>query len=63
MQLKGTYFFETYAPVIQCTTVHLMFVLEILLQFKSKQGYITAVFLCSELEENEKVFVKMPKVF
>ncbi len=37
-QLEGIDFFETYAPVVQWTTIRLMFILEILLGLKSKQG-------------------------
>jgi hypothetical protein len=35
--LEGIDFFVTYAPVVQLTTIHLMFILEILLGFKSIQ--------------------------
>ena len=63
MQLKGIYFFETYAPVVQWTTVSLIIILEIILQLKSNQDDITAVFIHAKLEENEKVYVKMPKGF
>ena len=62
-QLEGIDFFETYAPVVQWTTVRLMLILEILLQLKSKQGDVTAAFLHAELGENEKVFVEMPLGF
>ncbi len=31
MQLEGFNFFETYAPVVQWTTIRLMFILEVLL--------------------------------
>jgi hypothetical protein len=62
-QLEGIDFFETYAPVVQWTTVRLMLILEILLQLKSKQGDVTAAFLHGELEENEKVYVQMPLGF
>ena len=61
MQLEGIDFFETYAPVVTWTTTFLMLILEILLQFKSKQGDITAAFIHAKLEENEKVSVNMPK--
>ena len=40
-QLEGIDFFETYAPVVQWTTIRLMFILEILLGLKSKQGDVT----------------------
>ena len=63
MQIEGIYFFETYAPVVQWTTIHLMIFLEILLQFKSKQGDITAAFLHTKLEEKDKVFVNISKGF
>ncbi len=33
-QLQGIGFFETYAPVVQWTTIRLMFVLEVLLDLK-----------------------------
>jgi hypothetical protein len=34
-QLEGINLFETYAPVVQWTTIHLMFVIEVLLGLKS----------------------------
>ena len=55
MQVEGIDFFETYAPVMQWTTVRLMLILEVLLGLKSKQGDVTAAFLHADLEENEKV--------
>jgi hypothetical protein len=62
-QLEGVDFFETYAPVVQWTTVRLMLILEILLQLKSKQGDVTAAFLHGELGPDEKVYVEMPLGF
>jgi hypothetical protein len=62
-QLDGIDFFETYAPVVQWTTVRLMLILEILLQLKSKQGDVTAAFLHADLDEKEKVYVEMPLGF
>ncbi len=61
-QLEGIDFFETYAPVVQWTTVRLLLILEILLNLKSKQGDVTAAFLHAPLED-EKVFVEMPLGF
>ena len=62
-QIEGIDFFETYAPVVQWTTVRLMLILEILLDLKSKQGDVTAAFLHAELEEGEEVYVAMPQGF
>ena len=38
MQLEGIYFFETYAPVVQRTSVRLMLILEVFLGLNSKQA-------------------------
>ena len=62
-QLEGVDFFETYAPVVQWTTIRLMLILEILLQLKSKQGDVTAAFVHASLEEDERVHVRMPLGF
>ena len=62
-QLEGIDFFETYAPVVQWTTVRLLLILEVLLKLKSKQGDVTAAFLHRELEEGENVYVEMPLGF
>jgi hypothetical protein len=62
-QLEGIDFFETYAPVVQWTMTHLMFILEILFGLKSKQGDVTCAFLHADLEENETVYVDMPTGF
>ena len=63
MQVEGRDFFETYAPVVQWTTVRLMLILEVLLDLKSKQGDVTAAFLHAHLDEDEKVYVEMPLGF
>ncbi len=44
-QFEGIDFFETYATVVQWTTIWLMFILEILLGLKSKQGNVICAFL------------------
>eukprot|EP00956_Cyclotella_meneghiniana_P015936 scaffold24808_cov102-Cyclotella_meneghiniana.AAC.1 len=62
-QLEGVDFFETYAPVVQWTTVRLMLILEILLQLKSKQGDVAAAFVHGKLEDHEKVHIEMPLGF
>ncbi len=61
MQLEGINFFETYAPVVQWTTVCLMLILEVLLGLNSKQGDVNAAFLHADLEEGVNVFVDMPR--
>ena len=62
-QIEGIDFFETYAPVVQWTTIRLMLILEVLLGLKSKQGDVTAAFLHADLEEGEEVYVEMPRGF
>jgi hypothetical protein len=62
-QLEGIDFFETYALVVQWTTICLMFILEILLGLKSMQGDATCAFLHTDLEENNTVYVDTPMGF
>jgi hypothetical protein len=62
-QIEGVDFFETYAPVVQWTTVRLMLILEVLLDLKSKQGDVTAAFLHADLGKDEEVYVEMPRGF
>jgi hypothetical protein len=62
--LEGTDLFKTYAMIVQeWTTLWLMFILEILLRLKSKQGYVTCAFLHRELEPSENVYIVMPLGF
>ena len=63
MQLEGVDFFETYAPVVQWTTIWLMFILEVLLGLKSKQGDVTCAFLHANLASDKTVYVDMPLGF
>jgi hypothetical protein len=62
-QVHGVDFFETYAPVVQWTTIRLMLILEFLLKLKSKQGDITAAFVHANVEEGENIYVEMPRGF
>ena len=62
-QKEGIDYFETYAPVVQWTTIRLMLILECLLGLKSKQGDVTCAFLHAHLDEGEKVHLKMPQGF
>ena len=59
-QLEGIDFFETYAPVVQWTTVRMMLVLKIRLKLKSKHGDVTAAFLHADVGKDEDVYVEMP---
>ena len=63
MQLEGIDFFDTYAPVVQWTTIRIILILEVLLGLKSKQGDVTAAFLHANLGKDKKVFVDMPRGF
>jgi hypothetical protein len=49
--------------VVQWTTIWLMFILEVLLGLKSKQGDVTCTFLHPNLEPGETVYVDMPLGF
>ena len=51
-QLEGIDLFETYAPVVQYTTVQLMLILEVLLGLKSKQGNVNAIFLHADIPDS-----------
>ncbi len=63
IQLERVDFFETYAPVVQWTTIQLMFILEVHLGLKSKQGDIICAFLHADPEPDETVYVAMPLGF
>ena len=62
-QLEWIDFFETYAPVVQWTTVRLMLILEVLLVLKSNQGDVNAPFLRVGIPDNEKVYFEIPRGF
>jgi hypothetical protein len=59
----GVDFFETYSPVVQWTTIHLMLVLECILGLCSKQGDITCAFPHASLGKDEAVYIEMPQGF
>ncbi len=62
-QEEGVYFFKTYAPVVQWTTIRLLLILEVLLGLKSKQGDVTAAFLHALLGPNDRIYCEMPLGF
>ena len=49
--------------MVQWTTILLMFILEILLGLKSKQGDVTCAFVHANLASDETVYVDMPLGF
>ena len=63
MQLEGVDFFETYAQVVQWTTIWSMFILEVLLGLKSKLGDVTCAFLHADLAPDDTVYVDMSLTF
>ena len=62
-QVHGVDFFETYAPMVQLTTIRLMLILEVLPGLKSKQGNIIAAFLHADVEKGKNVYSEMPRGF
>jgi hypothetical protein len=61
MQVKGVDYFETYAPVVQWSTVRALLVMSIILGLESQQiDYSNAFYQTNILEE---VYVEMPKDF
>jgi hypothetical protein len=63
LQLEGIDFFKTYAPVVQWTTIRLLFILKVLLSLKSKQGDVTCAFPHADVEPGELIHVYMPLGF
>ena len=58
VQIKGMYFFETHAPVMQCTTVCLVLILEDFLGLKSNQCDVMVAFLNTDFYEGKGIFVR-----
>ena len=62
-QREGINFFETWAPVVQWSTVRLMMVLAAKLRLHSAQCDITAAFVHSPLPPEEEIYVHQPRGF
>ena len=60
-QVEGVDFFETFAPVVQWSTIRLLLVLSQKLDFSTAQVDYTAAFVQATIDED--VFVRMPKGF
>ncbi|KAL7476613.1 hypothetical protein ACHAW6_002460 [Cyclotella cf. meneghiniana] len=62
-QVEGVDFFETWAPVIQWTTVQSMMVLATRMNLVSAQADITAAFVHAPLGPDEHIYVHQPAGF
>ena len=62
-QVEGVDFFETWAPVIQWTTVWSMMVLATRMNLVSAQAVITAAFVHASLGPDEHIYVRQPAGF
>jgi hypothetical protein len=60
-QIEGIDFWETWAPVVQWSTVRTMMVLSTKLGLKTAQADITAAFVHADLKPNEDIYVEQPK--
>jgi hypothetical protein len=60
-QIEGIDFFETWAPVVQWTTVRAMMILATKMKLCTAQADITAAFVHAPLAENEHIYVEQPK--
>jgi len=62
-QIEGIDFFDTYAPVVAWTTVHLLLTLSVSLGLATKQVDYTLAFCQADLAHDEEIYVEMPKMF
>jgi hypothetical protein len=62
-QKEGINFFETWAPVVQWSTVRIVMVLAAKLDLISVQCDITAAFVHARVPDNEKIYVHQPRGF
>jgi hypothetical protein len=60
-QVKGIDFFETWAPVVQWTTVRAMIILAAKKKLCTAQADITAAFVHAPLDEGEEIYVHQPQ--
>ncbi|KAL7477038.1 hypothetical protein ACHAW6_002859 [Cyclotella cf. meneghiniana] len=62
-QVEGVDFFETWAPIIQWTTIQSMMVLATCMNLVSAQVNITAAFVHAPLGPDEHIYVHQPASF
>ena len=60
-QIEGLDYFETYAPVVQWSTIRTQIILSVALKWKSKQVDYELAFLHAALEDD--IYVDMPRRF
>jgi hypothetical protein len=60
-QIEGVDFWETWAPVVQWSTVCTMMVLSTKLGLKSAQADITGAFVHADLGKDEHIYVRQPR--
>jgi hypothetical protein len=60
-QVEGIDFFETWAPVVQWTTVRAMMILAAKKKLCTAQADITAAFVHAPLEEGKEIYVHQPQ--
>ena len=62
-QIEGVGYFEIYALVVMWTNIHLMLILECLLDLKAKQWNVNCAFLYAHLSEEETLYLYMLQGF
>ncbi len=62
-QLEGVDYFETWAPVVQWSTIRLALIIALKLGYCSVQCNITAVFIHALLPDDEQIYVQQPRGF
>jgi hypothetical protein len=62
-QVEGVDYFESYAPVVQWSTVRVVFIMVIIYGLISRQVDFQNAFCQSTLGEHEHVYVEIPKGF
>ncbi len=62
-QLEGIDYFETWAPVIQWSTIQIVLILSLKLGWVSAQCDITAAFIHALLPADEEIYVEQPRGF
>jgi len=58
-QIYGMDYFDTFAPIVSCTTVRILLVLSVIFDLDTKQVDYTCAFLHALITEH--VYVRMPR--